>query len=69
MEELRKTFQTLKEENPGWSSYVTFACSINGLGLSNELVKQGFEELVERSDYHPRQKEKLLVLLYEQTKA
>lgn len=64
---LKKDFLTLSLENPNWSSYVCFACAINGLGYSDSEIYYWFNKLVEKDDYHPSQKSTLLKLLREQT--
>jgi len=67
MKNLEKQFKTLLAENPGWSSYVAFACAVNGQGYSDELILSAFNKLVEKGDYVPSQKRFLLKQLREQT--
>jgi len=57
---LRKAFIINKEKNPYYSSLVNFNSAVAMSKTNKSEVKEEFELLIERGDYHHSYKEQLL---------
>ena len=63
MSKLERTFSSLQEKNPYWSSIICFANAVMGRKFVKMEIGQNFKKLVEKDDYSRSDKDALLKFL------
>lgn len=56
MKSIERRFNNLSQKNPGWSSYMCFACAVMGQHFDRDGLRRWFNKLVEKDDYMPERK-------------
>lgn len=64
MRSIEKRFKHREEKNPCWSSWVCFADAIMGQNFNRKILREHFNNLVDKNDYEKKDKMQLLKYLY-----
>lgn len=64
MKSIKRNFDKIVTNNPGWSTYTCFAMAIVGKDFRNETIRRWFNKLVNKEDYSSRDKKEVLGFLY-----
>lgn len=64
MRNLKARFMHREERNPGWSSWTCFADAIMGQNFNRKILREHFNNLVDKNDYEKKDKMQLLKYLY-----
>src|ERR1035437_8395856 len=64
MKSLKRVFDKVQKENPGWGAYIVFANTVRGRNFSHDRIARMFNLLVDRSEYLKSEKIGLLKYLY-----
>jgi len=64
MRSIEKRFKYREERNPGWSSWTCFADAIIGQNFNRKILREHFNNLVDKNDYEKKDKMQLLKYLY-----
>jgi hypothetical protein len=68
MKSIQRKFESIKEKNPDWTSYTSFAQTISDQSFSEKLIRRYFNKLVDKEDYLPEEKKEILNHLLTLTK-
>ncbi|KKU09644.1 MAG: hypothetical protein UX14_C0040G0001 [Parcubacteria group bacterium GW2011_GWF1_45_5] len=69
MKSLKRKFDQQRKCNALQSSYLCFAETVKGCGFHKRTIARGFENLVDKDDYCPAEKESIIRHLYMLTNA
>lgn len=64
MKSLKRAFDNLRKAEPGYSSYIAFALTINQGKYDKKTINKWFDKLVDKDDYLGLDKNSLLNQLY-----
>lgn len=68
MKSIQRRFRIIRERNPSWSSFISFAEAIEWQGFSKKMIYYWFNRLVEKDDYERSEKRYHLAHLLNLTK-
>ena len=68
MRSVEHRFKLFQTASPGHSSFIVFGRTIKGQNFTRRIIAVHFRKLVEKSDYAPRDKNRLLAHMEELTK-
>lgn len=68
MRSIERRFKYRQIKNPYWSTWTCFADAIMDQNFKKESIQENFNKLVDKNDYVPKEKMRLLKYLYEITK-
>ena len=60
MKSVKRRFERFQRESPNLCSIINFSYAVNGQGFSRDKIKRNFEILVEKEDYQPSDKIRLM---------
>ncbi len=69
MKSVRRRFKIIKEKNSYWSTYVCFAGAISDQEFSERSIRKHFNNLVDKEDYLPSEKQDVVIHLIALTKS
>lgn len=64
MRSIEYRFRSIQRKNPGLSTFICFSKAIQGKRFNQEVIRKGFNKLVDKNDYAEDEKMTHLKYLY-----